>query len=68
MQTIKLRDARFPANSWLRRCQECGNVQAMKSPINYKNDSWRDLECKKCKSESLDYGTQHEYVDYGEDD
>ena len=61
---IKLRDSRFPKDAWLRRCQECGNVQAMKSPEGQKTDNWRDAKCRKCKSEgSLDYGTQNEYVE-----
>ena len=58
---IKLRDTRFPSDAWLRRCQECNNVQAMKSPENQITDKWRDAKCRKCKSESLDYGTPNEY-------
>lgn len=60
---MSLRDARFTPNAWLRTCQECGNVQDMKSPEEYKNDKWRDAKCKKCKSEALDYGTLNEYVE-----
>ncbi len=62
--TIKVRDARFPNDAWLRACQECGNVQATKSPEVYTTDKWRDVKCNKCKSEgSLDYGTPNEYVE-----
>jgi ribosomal protein S27E len=60
---IKVRDARFPNNAWLRACQECGNVQSAKSPEEYKSDKWRDVKCNKCKSESLDYGTPNEYIE-----
>jgi len=58
---IKVRDPRFNRDAWLRCCQECGNVQAMKSPEGQKTDSWRFAKCKKCKSEALDYGTPNEY-------
>jgi hypothetical protein len=61
------RDDRFPPNAWLRTCQECGNVQAMKSPEGQKSDGWKDVKCRRCKSEgSLDYGTRNEYLE--EDD
>lgn len=66
---IGLRDSRFARDAWLRRCQECGNVQAMKSPEGQKTDNWRDAKCRKCKSEgSLDYGTPNEYVEDEDDD
>jgi hypothetical protein len=58
----KFRDLRFKSTDWLRTCQECGHVQAMKSPEGQKTDNWRDSICRKCKSEgSLDYGTPNEY-------
>ena len=41
---------------WIRTCQECGNKQAAKPPAEYRNDSWRDLKCRKCHSTALDYG------------
>lgn len=64
----RVRDKRFKPTDWLRRCQECNHVQAMKSPDNQKSDKWRDAICRKCKSEgSLDYGTLNEYWD-DEDD
>lgn len=63
---MPLRDTRFPADAWLRTCQECNHVQAAKNPSHYKGDSWRDMKCRKCKSESLDYGTENEYEDFDE--
>lgn len=61
---MPLRDSRFAADAWLRTCQECGNVQAMKSPKGQTTDNWRNAKCRKCKSEgSLDYGTRNEYVE-----
>jgi len=60
---IKLRDLRFKATDWLRTCQECGNVQAMKSPEGQKTENWRDAKCRRCGSEALDYGTPNEYVE-----
>jgi primosomal protein N' len=65
-QVILLRDKRYSADTWLRTCQECGHVMACKSPESYKNgnDSWKDIKCKKCKSEgSLDYGTENGYIE-----
>lgn len=49
----------FPEEAWLRRCQECDNVQTDTEPEYGKELSKAYLErkCKKCKSESLDYGT-----------
>ncbi len=52
---------------YVRTCQECGNVQIARNPKEYKNDNWRDLLCKKCKSAALDYGKTyqaHEVIDY----
>jgi hypothetical protein len=43
---------------WIRTCQECGHQQVAKPPAEYKSESWRFLKCKKCKSESMDYGSQ----------
>lgn len=60
---LKVRDSRFAKDAWLRTCQECGNVQAMKSPEGQKTENWRDAKCRKCKSEALDYGTQNEYIE-----
>lgn len=41
---------------FVRKCQECGNLQESK-PINeYKGNTWMDTKCKKCKSMALDYG------------
>ncbi len=41
---------------WIRTCQECGNKQVSKPPAEYRNDSWRNVKCRKCHSEALDYG------------
>jgi hypothetical protein len=41
---------------WIRTCQECDHKQVAKHPADYKGDVWRDVKCKKCKSEALDYG------------
>ena len=44
---------------WVRTCQECGNEQKDNKPDSEQelSDSYRNRKCKKCKSESLDYGT-----------
>jgi Zn finger protein HypA/HybF involved in hydrogenase expression len=45
--------------AWIRTCQECGNKQKDNPPPNDRelSDAYRNRKCKKCKSESLDYGT-----------
>lgn len=45
---------------WVRTCQECGFRQKAKDPKTYKDESWRDIKCKCCKSEALDYGKEIE--------
>lgn len=46
---------------FIRTCQECGHKQVGKDPATYKdptNENWRNLKCRKCKSEgSFDYGS-----------
>ena len=42
---------------FIRTCQSCDSEQESRDPATYKSDSWRDLKCKKCRSEDLDYGT-----------
>ena len=44
---------------WYRTCQECGHQQVAKQPVKGKEltDSYRGSKCRKCRSESLDYGT-----------
>ena len=45
--------------NWIRVCQNCGNKQEDKEPDDTKelSDAYCNRECKKCHSESLDYGT-----------
>lgn len=43
---------------WIRTCQECGYRQPSKPPAEYKSDAWRDVKCRKCHSEALDYGSE----------
>lgn len=45
---------------WIRTCQECGHKQEAKPPMEYKDkghERWRELQCKRCKSMALDYGS-----------
>ena len=42
---------------FIRECQECGNKQEMKHPNTYKDESWRELKCRNCKSPALSYGS-----------
>lgn len=45
---------------WIRTCQECLNRQEDIKPNPEKGipDSWCDRKCRKCKSQSLDYGCE----------
>lgn len=48
---------------WIRTCQECGNKQAASKPrADDLKESWRNLKCKRCKSEALDYGKEIETI------
>lgn len=38
---------------WIRKCEECGQTQVSKPPAEYKNDSWKEAKCKKCKSAGI---------------
>jgi hypothetical protein len=53
------------SDSWpfIRTCQECGHRQISKDPALYRTDSWRDIKCRKCKSESLDYGSKQPWTE-----
>lgn len=39
-----------------RECQECGHIQKAKDPQHKITTSYERSKCRKCKSESLDYG------------
>jgi hypothetical protein len=52
----------FPLNAHVRTCQECNHQQVTKDPATYKNELWRGLKCRKCKSEALDYGQKNRYT------
>ena len=43
---------------WVRTCQSCGHTTEYKCPREYKDDSWRDVKCRRCKSVDLDYGRE----------
>ena len=67
---VKRSDEDFPFGTFLRECQECGNVQEGKDPKTYKNqekEAWRDVKCKYCGSESLDYGSERTNFEEDED-
>ena len=44
---------------WARTCQECGHIQEAKEPVFRFAipDSYAYAKCKRCHSESLDYGS-----------
>lgn len=41
---------------FIRTCQECGHKQVARHPKTYPNDIWRNIKCKNCHSNALDYG------------
>jgi hypothetical protein len=45
---------------FIRTCQDCGHQQEDKDPVDYEkiSDSYRNRKCKKCKSASLDIGSE----------
>lgn len=45
--------------AWVRTCQECGHHQADKKPAGEPSLAYCNRECKKCKSEALDYGQEN---------
>jgi hypothetical protein len=50
---------------FVRTCQECGHKQEAKDPQTYKDvvkEAWRDVKCKRCKSDALDYGSEGAYT------
>lgn len=45
---------------WIRTCQECNHKQTAKEPEAGKpmTDSYANSKCRRCKSESLDFGKE----------
>jgi hypothetical protein len=42
---------------YIRTCQECGHQNKTNPPnMNDTKERWREAKCRKCKSESLDFG------------
>lgn len=47
--------------TYTRQCQECFRRQKAKDPDTYKDaekEAWRDVKCKMCGSDALDYGSE----------
>lgn len=42
---------------FIRTCQSCFHEQEARDPATYKGDTWRDVKCKHCKQDNLDYGS-----------
>mgnify|MGYP001612623879 CR=1 FL=1 len=41
-----------------RTCQECGHEQPDKQPVGEPSVAYCNRKCKRCHSESLDYGSE----------
>lgn len=46
-----------PGWAWIRTCQECNHEQEDVEPTGEMTRAYEDRLCRKCKSESLDYGS-----------
>lgn len=53
----------LPPGAWVRTCSECNHSQVSAKPSTT-SDRWRQLTCKKCGSQAMDYGcTNDEHVE-----
>lgn len=44
---------------WQRTCQECGAKGFYTKPnLDSKAEGWRNTKCRKCKNDSLDFGSE----------
>lgn len=43
---------------FIRTCQSCGNEQTDSEPKGEPSLAYENRKCKRCKSESLDYGSE----------
>ena len=63
--TLKWPD--LPEGAHVRTCQECGHAQVAKDPATQKGEGWRDLKCRKCKTEAMDFGSPNLADEEGEE-
>ena len=57
---MKKESSDYKIGTWIRTCQECGNVQKDTEPKDYSNlsSAYCERKCKHCKSEgSFDLGS-----------
>lgn len=52
---------------FIRTCQECFHEQEARDPETIKGEKWRDLKCRSCKSEAMDYGSWREFDEQGKE-
>ena len=52
---------------YIRTCQSCGHKQEAKDPnkMSKNYEGWRELKCKKCKSEDFDFGSYKDFDENG---
>lgn len=55
------------SDNWpfIRECQSCGHQDIYKDPATYVDkakEAWRDVKCKRCKSDDLDYGSKRPWT------
>lgn len=48
---------------YIRTCQECGHKQESLDPKTYKGEGWKNIKCRRCQSEALDYGSWRDEKD-----
>lgn len=57
------------SDNWpfIRECQDCGHQQEAKDPRTYVDkagkEPWRDLKCKKCGADNMDYGSKRPWTE-----
>lgn len=61
MASKQARDKRFDLDAFVRECQECDHKQVDKDPCGHPTTAFRNRKCRKCGSESLDYGSYNYY-------
>lgn len=43
---------------YIQTCQQCGHKNVTKPPnLNDEKEKWRERRCRKCKDQSLDFGS-----------
>lgn len=47
---------------FVRVCQYCHHADIYRDPASYLSDAWKDVKCKRCKNDALDYGSKRPFT------